>query len=132
MFINPWRDPLMVTDFNKTVDELKAGKRLKVRLAIAKAFDRDSFIERALFGRGRPAFGSVNPAMAFFFDTAINDTSEQRFDVDAARQLLSDAGFPDGEGFPTLKLLITPAGGAKEKSSPICIRKTSILTLSWT
>ena len=110
MFINPWRDPFMVTDFNKSVDELKQENGFKVRLAIAKAFDRDTFIQRAQFGRGVPAFGSINPAMAYFFDTDINNTSEQRFDLDAARQLLSDAGFPNGEGFRTLKLLTTPDG----------------------
>ncbi len=110
MFVNPWREPMMVQDFNKSVDELKEESGFKVRLALAKAFDRETFIERALFGRGRPAFGTVNPAMAFFFDTAINETSEQTFDLEAARQLLADAGFPDGEGFPTLRLLTTPAG----------------------
>ena len=110
MFVNPWREPFMVTDFNKSLDELKSENGFKVRLAIAKAFDRDTFIERALFGRGRPAFGTVNPAMGFFFDTNINETSEQIFDVEAAQQMLTDAGFPGGEGFPTLRLLTTPAG----------------------
>ena len=110
MFINPWREPFMVTDFNRSIEELKEDNGFKVRLAIAKAFDRDMLIERALFGRGAPAFGTVNPAMSFFFDTAINETSEQRFDLEAARQLLADAGYPDGEGFPTLRLLTTPAG----------------------
>ncbi|GAB4538272.1 MAG: ABC transporter substrate-binding protein [Anaerolineae bacterium] len=110
MFVNPWREPMVVRDFNKSVDELKEESGFKVRLALAKAFDRETFIERALFGRGRPAFGTVNPAMAFFFDTAINETSEQTFDLEAARQLLADAGFPNGEGFPTLRLLTTPAG----------------------
>jgi peptide/nickel transport system substrate-binding protein len=110
MFVNPWREPFIVPDFNKSLDELKAENGFKVRLALAKAFDRDTFIERALFGRGRPGFGTINPAMGFFFDTAINDTSEQRFDVEAAQALLAEAGFPGGEGFPTLKLLTTPAG----------------------
>jgi ABC-type transport system substrate-binding protein len=110
MFVNPWREPFVTTDFNKPLEELMQENGFRVRLALAKAFDREDFIQRALFGRGRPAFGTVNPAMGFFFDTAINDTSEQQFDVEAARQLLSDAGFPDGEGFPTLRLLTTPAG----------------------
>lgn len=110
MFVNPWREPFMVTDFNKSVEELKQENGFKVRLALAKAFDRDDFIEKALFGRAEPAFGTVNPAMRFYFDTEINEISEQAFDVEAAQQLLADAGFPDGEGFPTLNLLITPAG----------------------
>jgi ABC-type transport system substrate-binding protein len=110
MFINPWREPFVVPDFNISVEELMEQAGFKVRLALAKAFDRDLFIERALFGRGLPGFGTINPAMGFFFDTGINETSEQRFDLEAARQLLADAGFPDGEGFRTLQLMVTPAG----------------------
>ena len=110
MFINPWRDPFKVPDFNKPLEELKQENGFKVRLALANAFDREEHIKKALFGRGRPGLGSVNPAMRFFFDTAINDESEQRFDLEAAKQLLAEAGYPDGEGFPTLKLLTTPNG----------------------
>ncbi|RME61037.1 MAG: ABC transporter substrate-binding protein [Caldilineae bacterium] len=110
LWMNPHRDPYKVEDFNKPVEELKQENGFKVRLAIAKAIDREDLIKRALFGRGQPAFGSINPAMRFFFDTAINETSEQRFDLAAAQQLLADAGFPNGEGFPTLKLMVTPAG----------------------
>ena len=110
LWLNPHREPFLVEDFNKPVEELKAEPGFMVRLAIAKAIDRDDLIERALFGRGAPGFGTINPAMRFFFDTAINETSEQVFDAAAAQQLLADAGFPGGEGFPTLKLLITPAG----------------------
>jgi peptide/nickel transport system substrate-binding protein len=100
----------MVEDFNKSVEELKQEDGFKVRLAIAKAIDRENLIERALFGRGAPGYGTINPAMRYFFDTAINETSEQAFDLEAAQALLADAGFPGGEGFPTLKLLVTPAG----------------------
>jgi len=94
LWLNPWRDPFMVPDFNKPVEDLKKEKGFKVRLAIAKAIDRDDLIKRALFGRGQSAFGTVNPEMRFFFDTAINEKSEQRFDAAEAKQLLADAGFP--------------------------------------
>ncbi len=110
VFVNPWREPMVVEDFNLSVDELKQLNGFKVRLALAKAFDRERFIQRGLFGRGVPAFGTINPAMGFYFDTAINETSEQRFDLEAAQSLLADAGYPNGEGFPTLKLLTTPGG----------------------
>ncbi len=110
LWMNPHRDPFKVEDFNKSVEELKQEDGFKVRLAIAKAIDRETLIERALFGRGAPGYGTINPAMRYFFDTDINESSEQAFDLAAAQALLADAGFPDGEGFPTLKLLITPAG----------------------
>jgi ABC-type transport system substrate-binding protein len=110
LWMNPHRDPFRVDDFNLSVDELMQQNGHKVRLAIAKAIDRDEMIERALFGRGVPGFGTINPAMRYFFDTGINDVSAQRFDVAAAQQLLAEAGYPNGEGFPTLKLVIIPAG----------------------
>ncbi|MGQ9598485.1 MAG: ABC transporter substrate-binding protein [Anaerolineae bacterium] len=110
LWMNPWRDPFKVPDFDKPLEELKKEPGFMVRLAIAKAIDRDDLIKRAQFGRGVPAFGTINPAMRYFFDTAINETSEQRFDPEEARRLLAEAGFPNGEGFPVLKLLTTPDG----------------------
>ena len=110
LWLNPWRDYMKVTDFDKPFSELTKEKGFMVRLAIAKAFDRADFIKRALFGRGVPAFGTINPAMGYFYDDAIDGTSEQRFDVAAAQKLMADAGYPGGKGFPTLKLSITPAG----------------------
>ena len=110
LWMNPWRDPFKVPDFNKPVAELKKESGFMVRLAIAKAIDRQDLIKRARFGRGKPAYGSINPAMRYFFDTQINETSEQRFDVEEAKRLLAAAGYPDGKGFPKTKLVVTPGG----------------------
>ena len=109
IFLNPWRDPMKVPDFSKPVEELKKEPGFMVRLAIAKAIDRDLYIKQAQFGRGTPAYGTINPAMGFYFDDSLGETSEQAFDMEAARALLADAGFPNGDGFPTLKILCTPA-----------------------
>ena len=109
VFLNPWRDPMKVPDFSKPVEELKKEQGFMVRLAIAKAIDRDLYIKQAQFGRATPAYGTINPAMGFYFDDSLGATSEQAFDADAARKLLADAGFPGGEGFPKLKILCTPA-----------------------
>jgi peptide/nickel transport system substrate-binding protein len=109
VWISPWHDAMKVTDFNKPVDELMQENGFKVRLAIAKALDRDRYIEQAQFGRGTPAYGTINPAMGFYFDEALADESNQKTDIAAAQQLMADAGYPGGEGFPTLRLLATPA-----------------------
>ena len=109
IFLNPWRDPMKVADFSKPLEELKQEKGFMVRLAIAKAIDRDLYIKQAQFGRGTPAYGTINPAMGFFYDGALGETSEQRFDLAEAQRLLADAGFPGGAGFPKLKILCTPS-----------------------
>ena len=109
IFLNPWRDPMKVPDFSRPVEELRKEKGFMVRLAIAKAIDRDLYIKQAQFGRGTPAYGTINPAMGFYFDASLGATSEQAFDVNAAQALLAGAGFPGGAGFPVLKILCTPA-----------------------
>ncbi len=109
IWMNPWREPFKVPDFNKPVEELMKEKGFKVRLAIAKAIDRDRYIERAQFGRAVPAFGTINPAMGFYFDESLGENSNQKYDVEEARRLLAEAGYPNGEGFPTLKILSTPS-----------------------
>jgi peptide/nickel transport system substrate-binding protein len=108
VWMNPWREPFAVADFNKPVDELMQEKGFKVRLAIAKALDRERYIEQAQFGRGTPAYGTINPAMGFFFDPGLGETSNQRFDLEEAKRLLAEAGYPDGAGIPPLKILHTP------------------------
>jgi len=109
VWINPHRDPFKVTSFDKPLDDLMQENGFRVRLAIAKALDRERYLERAQFGRGVPAYGSINPAMGFFFDPDLGTTSPQRFDPEGAKQLLAEAGYPDGEGFPTIKFLHSPS-----------------------
>ena len=42
VWMNPWREPFVVSDFNKPLEELMQENGFKVRLAIAKALDRDA------------------------------------------------------------------------------------------
>ncbi len=108
VWINPWHTSMKVTDFNKPIEELKKEKGFMVRLAIAKALDRDLFVQQGRFGFGIPAHGTINPAMGFFFDESLAETSEQAFDPEGAKALMAEAGFPGGAGFPDLKLQTTP------------------------
>lgn len=110
VWINPWHENMRVPDFNKPLSELLKEPGFKVRMAMAKALDRDLYLEIAQFGRGTPAYGTTNPAMGFYYDDTIAETSTQRFDLEEARKLMAEAGYPNGEGFPTLKLTTTPTG----------------------
>lgn len=108
VWLNPWRDYMRVENFDKPLEELKQEKGFMVRLALAKALDRDLFIQQGRFGYGVPAHGTINPAMGFYFDETLAETSEQAFDPEGAQQLLADAGYPGGAGFPEIKLQTTP------------------------
>ncbi|MDA7947939.1 MAG: ABC transporter substrate-binding protein [Hyphomicrobiaceae bacterium] len=109
VWMNPHIDPFKVSDFNKPLPELMKEKGFKVRLAIAKALDRDQYIKQAQFGRGVPAYGTINPAMGFYFDERIAENSNQQFDLKEAQRLLAEAGYPGGKGFPELTMNHTPS-----------------------
>ncbi len=99
---------MRVENFDKPLSELKKEKGFQVRLAIAKALDRDLFIKQAKFGNGYPAHGSINPAMGYYFDENLANVSEQAYDPEGASELLAKAGYPGGKGFPEIKLKTTP------------------------
>lgn len=70
----------------------------RVREALTIAVERERLTEGELKG-------STTPATSFLpFDDKPHEQIEQ--DVDRARDLLDRAGFPDGENFPTIRLLI--------------------------
>jgi oligopeptide transport system substrate-binding protein len=73
----------------------------RVRKALNLAIDRRVVVEKVL-GMGQlPATTFVPPGLSGYEPPP----SSIRLDVPAAKQLLADAGFPDGKGFPTLGIL---------------------------
>jgi peptide/nickel transport system substrate-binding protein len=64
----------------------------KVRLAISHAIDRESLAEALGYGFAAPAY-QIFPG---FTETAIPNLDKAEFDQDLAKQLLTEAGYPDG------------------------------------
>jgi peptide/nickel transport system substrate-binding protein len=108
IYMNPWREPMQVPDFNKPLEELLKEPGFQVRAALARALDRDRYIAIGNLGFGVPSFGSINPALVSMYDPEIGQKSQQRFQPESARELLAAAGFPGGEGFPPLALTLNP------------------------
>ena len=68
---------------------------VKVRQAIGYAIDRQGLVEKMLAGVGSPATSLVPPGMPGHLD-GLGPT----YDVNKAKQIMSEAGFPDGKGLP--------------------------------
>lgn len=78
---------------------------VRVREALAIAIDRDRLTQDQMGGATEPAKRFLPEAMSG--SMVVVDKSELlEKDYDRAKRLLSEAGFPDGEGFPTVRLLI--------------------------
>ncbi len=80
----------------------------RVRLALAKAIDRTALIENVLQTTDEPAFSLIAPG--YSVDGVAYEEGRSDYglsataDVEGARALLAEAGYPDGKGFPTLEL----------------------------
>ncbi len=73
---------------------------MKVRQAFAQAFDRDDFIQNVAQGIGQPAYSFIPPGRPGFEP----DLQLWKFNVEAARKTLAEAGYPGGVGLPEIKL----------------------------
>jgi len=77
----------------------KAGP--KFRQAIALAGDTKDTLKVFYNNRGIPAHTPVPPGLAGYDENFINPY--QRFDLEAAKKLLAEAGYPGGKGVPVLQ-----------------------------
>lgn len=72
----------------------------RVRRALALAIDRHAIVTRVTKGGQTPAFSFTPPSMPGYELPPLF-----REDIDEARRLLAEAGFPGGRGFPKVEIL---------------------------
>ncbi|MCB0794375.1 MAG: ABC transporter substrate-binding protein [Flavobacteriales bacterium] len=73
----------------------------RIRKAISMAIDRDGLVRYVLHGIGTPAAGVIPPGLPG------SSARTLPFDPEQARQLLAEAGYPNGRGLPILRLTTT-------------------------
>jgi oligopeptide transport system substrate-binding protein len=78
---------------------------VRVREALALAIDRERVSRDDLGGATEPA-GKFLPEAMSGEKPVVDKTELLEYDVNKARELLAEAGYPDGEGFPVIRLLI--------------------------
>ena len=67
---------------------------VRVRQALCYATDRQQIIDLAFDGYGSLVGSSMYPSLAKYFDGSLTDT--YAYDTEKARELLAEAGYPDG------------------------------------
>ncbi len=92
----------------------------EVRKALSMAITRDTINQVAVPSKPKSAYAFVPFGIPYAeeaedFRTKIGNNLITE-DVEAAKQLLADAGYPNGEGLPTLQLIITNTKENKDKA----------------
>lgn len=73
---------------------------VRVRKALAMTIDRDLLVDTVMQGIVEPAYALVPPDTLGYFPPKTFE-----YNPDKARELLAEAGYPDGEGFPAFDVL---------------------------
>jgi peptide/nickel transport system substrate-binding protein/oligopeptide transport system substrate-binding protein len=92
-------------------NEDPALKDPKVRAAISLAIDRQDICDKVFEGTREPATGIVPPGIVGHKADAFQYA---KYDVEAAKKMLAEAGFPDGAGFPTISLEYNSGSGHED------------------
>jgi len=113
-------DPIIGTYYISMNLERDAFKDARVRKALSLAIDRDYVANTLMQGTYSPADNFMGPGWIDmdgkqFKDNANGgqsyiDVNNYEADLEEAKQLLADAGYPDGEGFPTISYTTNDAG----------------------
>ena len=87
---------------------------LKVRQAFSHLIPRDDIIKQIVKpSQGIPAFSFLMPGFPASNSAALKDI--QSYDPAMAKQLMADAGFPGGAGFPKLTLQVRNDGQVRQQ-----------------
>ena len=92
--------PMYGTYFYRFNTLVKPFNDVRVRKALAYALDRESLVKNVTKGGELAAYTLTPPNPHGYTASATIP-----YDVEKAKKLLSEAGYPDGVGFPKMKLL---------------------------
>ena len=111
-------DEIMGTYYISLNDQEEPFTDVRVRKALSLAIDRDYVANTIMQGIYTPATALVGPGIVdengYFMDNAnggepyISDDYEAN--LEEAKSLLAEAGYPDGEGFPTITYSANDSG----------------------
>lgn len=121
------RSPEMAVQYYSFNVAKKPFDSKKVRQAINYAIDKDRIVNDILKGEayGPGNHGITPPAFSGYDISKINGYN---YDLEKAKKLLAEAGFPGGKSFPTIKLLLN-SGGSKNTKVAIEIQEQLLTNL---
>ena len=115
------REPEMLSQFYVFNTKQKPFDNVKVRQAINYAVDREKLVDNVLQGQAiGAAIHGITPNTFTGYD--IKKINGYSLDIEKAKKLLSEAGFPNGKGFPEVRVLVN-SGNSRNSSVAVELQK---------
>ena len=99
----------MSVNFYGFATGVKPFNDVNVRKAFNIALDRNELVTNWMKGEGYPMLNGFVPPVSNY---STNKVEGFKFDISQAKQLLANAGYPDGKGFPVLDLYLNSQNGS--------------------
>lgn len=104
------RQPDLSTQYYAFVCSKPPFDNVKVRQAFNYAINRNNLIDEVLNGQGTPGLYGVTPKIPAFNSYDFSRIGGYDYNPELARQLLAEAGYPNGQGFPEVTLEMNLGG----------------------
>ncbi|MBL7936292.1 MAG: ABC transporter substrate-binding protein [Bacteroidia bacterium] len=115
------REPEMLSQFYVFNTTQKPFDNVKVRQAINYAIDKEKLVDNVLQGQAiGAAVHGITPNTFSGYD--IKKINGYSLNVEKAKKLLGEAGYPNGKGFPEVRILVS-AGNSRNSSVAVEIQK---------
>lgn len=106
---SPQRTPELALYYLGFLTTASPFNDVRVRKAFNYAVDREAIVNGLLHGVGIPArYGVVPPALVGYEARQVEGYT---YNPEKAKKLLAEAGYPNGEGFPEVTLIVNSGGG---------------------
>lgn len=127
------RQPDLSTQYYAFICSKAPFDDVRVRKAFNYAIDRNELLNNVLNGQGTAGMYGITPKIPAFNTYDFGRIEGYGYDPELAKQLLAEAGYPNGEGFPDVTLEINLGGNVHKLVSTDIerqIRETLGITIS--
>lgn len=104
------RQPDLSTQYYAFICSKPPFDDIRVRKAFNYAINRTSLVNDVLNGQGTPGVFGITPKIPAFNTYDFGRIQGYQYNPELAKQLLAEAGYPNGEGFPEVTLEINLGG----------------------
>lgn len=104
------RQPDLSTQYYAFICSKAPFDDVRVRRAFNYAIDRNNLINEVLNGQGTPGMYGITPKIPAFNTYDFSRIKGYEYNPQLAKQLLAEAGYPDGKGFPEVTLEMNLGG----------------------